>query len=220
MNPVCSHPWSIEEDSIISSHIETFGEQLWVKCAQQLTQRTGKQVRERWREVLRPGIDKESWTVQQDKQILNMWKQIGTKWKQMSNTEILWGKTENQIKNRFNAFIKKYLIDEEDDPQKNVNASNQKENQNIKQEVDRGINKHQLKREDPNDKYPSLLINIFNAPAESFYNQKFTNQLSLLSQNPQQIKFALFNETLTTPINSNNENNIQHYSPKIDQFLD
>lgn len=67
--------------------------------------RQGKQCRERWINFLSPDIKRDQWTPQEDLLLLTKQQSIGNQWALIAK-DIL-GRTENQVKNRFNSLIKK-----------------------------------------------------------------------------------------------------------------
>jgi len=67
--------------------------------------RNGKQCRERWYNFLNPEINRDPFTVEEDLEILKKRKQIGNRWSEIVKS--LPGRTENNVKNRFNCLYKK-----------------------------------------------------------------------------------------------------------------
>lgn len=67
--------------------------------------KNGKQIRERFINKLDPKIKKEEWTEEEDRKILELYSNIGSKWSEISKH--LPGRPENKIKNRFYSFIQK-----------------------------------------------------------------------------------------------------------------
>ena len=99
-------PWENEEDSILSSIVVQSTEPLnWSTVATHIGGRTAKQCRERWTLSLDPSINRRPWTPEEDFQIIQLQKAIGNKWSQIKC--IIHGRTENQIKTRFNTLKKK-----------------------------------------------------------------------------------------------------------------
>ena len=70
--------------------------------------RTGKQIRDRYLNILKPGAKKGDWTPQEDHLILSLYYQYGRKWSKISN--YVPGRTEGQVKNRFYAHIQKKML--------------------------------------------------------------------------------------------------------------
>jgi len=67
--------------------------------------RTGKQVRDRYLNVLVSDINKSSWTEEEDSVIMEMLEKIGSQWCKIS--DCLQGRTEMQVKNRYYTYLKK-----------------------------------------------------------------------------------------------------------------
>lgn len=65
-------------------------------------------MRERWLNKLNPAIDRSRFSPQEDDKIVELYRKIGPKWKEISNE--LAGRTENMVKNRFYSSIKKNLL--------------------------------------------------------------------------------------------------------------
>jgi hypothetical protein len=66
--------------------------------------RNGKQCRERWVNFLNPEIKKDPFSVQEDIFLLETRLKIGNKWAEI--VKQMAGRTENNIKNRFNMLLK------------------------------------------------------------------------------------------------------------------
>ena len=96
--------WLPSEDSQLIELVNLYGEK-WSQIASMMQGRTGKQIRDRYINSLKPGIRQEAWTKKEDDLLLKLYKKIGNKW-----SRIAWylkGRTENQVKNRFRTYFKK-----------------------------------------------------------------------------------------------------------------
>ena len=61
-----SSQWTPKEDELLKSKVAQFGTQNWVIIARFLTDRLGRQCRERWHNVLDPSIVRREWTEEED----------------------------------------------------------------------------------------------------------------------------------------------------------
>lgn len=71
----------------------------WSDMAQMMTERSGKQCRERYLNHLKPKLRFEEWTPEEDVQLCELYHGMGSKWAIMA--KIIKGRTDNNIKNRF-----------------------------------------------------------------------------------------------------------------------
>jgi hypothetical protein len=100
--------WTIDEDTAIINWVEQKGPQNWNTLTSMiLRQRTGKQCRERWFNVLNPDGHAGSWTAEEDQIIINMQKNVGNKWALISKS--LKGRKENHVKNRWYSTLSKRI---------------------------------------------------------------------------------------------------------------
>ena len=98
--------WTPEEDMILKKKVAEYGLKKWKEIATFLPGRIGKQCRERWYNNVDPNLNKEKWTIAEDLQLMELHKQYGNKWVQIQ--KMMPGRIDNDIKNRFNASLRKY----------------------------------------------------------------------------------------------------------------
>jgi hypothetical protein len=96
-----------QEDQTIVSFVEEQGTKAWPKLATLLPHRTAKQCRERWFNHLDPKVVKTPWTAEEDQQIFDSFVAQGPKWALIAQS--IPGRSDNAIKNRWNASISKRL---------------------------------------------------------------------------------------------------------------
>ena len=97
--------WTEEEDQILMEWIKNHGPNKWTECSKNIRGRCGKQCRERWVNILNPGVKKGNWTQDEQKLIFHNLKRFFTSWSLMAKE--LDGRTENSIKNYFYSSVRR-----------------------------------------------------------------------------------------------------------------
>ncbi|GLJ43297.1 hypothetical protein SUGI_0899150 [Cryptomeria japonica] len=103
-------PWSAEEDSKLKDYIEHNGTGgNWITLPQKVgLKRCGKSCRLRWLNYLRPNIKRGEFSEEEDDIICSLYSSIGTRWSIIAAQ--LPGRTDNDIKNHWNARLRKKLL--------------------------------------------------------------------------------------------------------------
>lgn len=96
--------WTPHEDELLRQ-LANMGPENWNKISASLPGRTGKQCRERWLNHLQDGIRKGFWTPAEDQIIIEEQAKRGNRWSVIAR--MLPGRSDNAVKNRFNATLKK-----------------------------------------------------------------------------------------------------------------
>ncbi|GER26859.1 myb domain protein 103 [Striga asiatica] len=100
--------WSPEEDEKLIRYISTHGYGCWSEVPEKAgLQRCGKSCRLRWINYLRPDIRRGRFTPEEEKLIINLHGAVGNRWAHIASH--LPGRTDNEIKNYWNSWIKKKI---------------------------------------------------------------------------------------------------------------
>jgi hypothetical protein len=100
--------WTVDEDQKIVQWVAQKGSQKWNEFAETiLTNRSGKQCRERWWNHLREEANQGPWTEWEDNVIIGKRNEMGNKWAAIALQ--LPGRTENDVKNRWYSTLSKRI---------------------------------------------------------------------------------------------------------------
>ena len=127
--------WKKEEDNLILSLIEIYGTS-WSKISKIIKTRNGKQIRDRYLNVLCPNINKKKFSIEEDILLLELYKKYGPKWSIIHT--FFKNRTTDMIKNRFHSSLKKRF--EENKSNNNINHINININKEIEKIKDKDNN--------------------------------------------------------------------------------
>ncbi|XP_062213409.1 myb-related protein Zm38-like [Phragmites australis] len=107
--------WSPEEDEKLMSHIAKYGHGCWSSVPKLSgLERCGKSCRLRWINYLRPDLKRGTFSQEEEDLIIHLHSMLGNKWSQIAAQ--LPGRTDNEVKNFWNSYIKKRLRERGIDP--------------------------------------------------------------------------------------------------------
>ena len=73
--------WTVEEDENLRYYLSIFGERNWKKVSEQMEGRSSIQCLHRWTKILKPGLIKGPWTLEEDKKLVEWVQKEGAmKW--------------------------------------------------------------------------------------------------------------------------------------------
>ncbi|KAF5762457.1 putative transcription factor MYB-HB-like family [Helianthus annuus] len=111
-NGIRKGAWSEEEDDKLRAYIHRYGHWNWGLLPKFAgLSRSGKSCRLRWMNYLRPNIKHGNFTKEEDNLIIDLRKKLGNKWAAIAAN--LPGRSDNEIKNRWNTHLKKRAHDED-----------------------------------------------------------------------------------------------------------
>ncbi|CAI9756734.1 unnamed protein product [Fraxinus pennsylvanica] len=101
-------PWSPAEDLRLMSFIQKQGHSNWRSLPKEAgLLRCGKSCRLRWINYLRPDVKRGNFTPEEEETIIKLHNSFGNKWSKIASH--LPGRTDNEIKNVWNTYLKKRL---------------------------------------------------------------------------------------------------------------
>ncbi|KAI3823610.1 hypothetical protein L1987_05049 [Smallanthus sonchifolius] len=108
-------PWTAEEDNKLINFILTNGQCCW-RAVPKLAglRRCGKSCRLRWTNYLRPDLKRGLLSESEEQLVIDLHARLGNRWSKIAAR--LPGRTDNEIKNHWNTYIKKKLIKRGIDP--------------------------------------------------------------------------------------------------------
>ncbi|KAG6520438.1 hypothetical protein ZIOFF_017494 [Zingiber officinale] len=107
--------WSPDEDAKLTEHVIKYGHGCWSSVPKLAgLQRCGKSCRLRWINYLRPDLKRGMFSAEEEELIVELHAALGNKWSQIAAR--LPGRTDNEIKNYWNSFLRKKLRQSGIDP--------------------------------------------------------------------------------------------------------
>jgi hypothetical protein len=127
--------FTVQEDQIIREFVQVNGPRAWGKIVTVLPHRSPKQCRERWSNNLSPDVDKGPWTSEEDLIIFDSFKKFGPKWSLIA--QFIDGRTDNAVKNRWNASLSKRIVADQKGGQSLSPAKFRKYSKNSRNELEK-----------------------------------------------------------------------------------
>lgn len=96
--------WTREEENELIKIIKKIGAKKWNKVAEHMKNRTAKQCRDHYANCLNPDIKKSLWTIEEEKILVEKYKEYGTRWSMIKR--YLPGRTTSMMKNYMRMILK------------------------------------------------------------------------------------------------------------------
>ena len=123
------------EDEVLKMLVHKYGESNWQIIADHMQSRNVRQCHDRWFYYLSPQISKQPWTEEDDKRLVKLAENLNGRWVEVSKH--FPGRTDTQIKNRWNV-LKKTMVLPEFHNRRNNSKSKEKKKE-VKSESDNQI---------------------------------------------------------------------------------
>ena len=93
-----------KEDELLKELVSKYGADNWKRIASKMENRNSRQCKERWNCYLSPDINKSPWTDEEDRLLIKLYREIGSKWKIISSA--FKNRTHISVRNRMKTLLK------------------------------------------------------------------------------------------------------------------
>ena len=100
--------FTAQEDAVLKKLVHEMGENCWPDLASKMKGRNARQCHDRWFNYLSPKINNSPWTPEEDDRLINLCYTLNGKWVKIAKR--FKGRTDTQIKNRWNTLKKMYPL--------------------------------------------------------------------------------------------------------------
>ncbi len=150
--------WSKEEDKKLLELFKKYGKK-WSNISKEMPWRTGKQIRDRYLNILDDRLNKNKFTKEEDDKIIELYEKFGNSWSKIA--KYLIGRTGDMVKNRFYSTLGKSILNKE-----NINCNYYDKNQFLGKKL---CNKENNSQNDFGCKFKDNFENLNKQFISSFY---------------------------------------------------
>ncbi|KAH0649184.1 hypothetical protein KY290_033208 [Solanum tuberosum] len=133
--------WTKKEDLLLTEYIKDYGEGTgWRSLPKKAgLLRCGKSCRLRWVNYLKPGLNRGTFTPEEDDLIVRLYTLLGSRWSLIAGR--ISGRTDNDIKNYWNTSLLKKLKAQGNEPRKHKSQEKKRRRKKEKSNVSSQINR-------------------------------------------------------------------------------
>ena len=102
--PIIYNKFKPKEDQKLTRLVQKIGTNNWEKIANKMGTRNARQCKDRWTNYLNPDVNKEQWTEEEDKKLIELCNKYGSKWAEIGK---YFNRTGTNVKNRWHLLKRK-----------------------------------------------------------------------------------------------------------------
>jgi len=97
--------FSQEEDQLLTSLVQKYGTDDWIKVSEEMENRNPRQCRERWNNYVNPSLQNDQWTYEEDCLLVSKYAEYGSHWNKVS--KFFPKRSDNAVRNRWHTLLRR-----------------------------------------------------------------------------------------------------------------